>query len=364
MRLSAFGLVKSKPGSKFDFPTQFFGLRVACRMVRPAPLLERVCAAFPLGEPLAPWRRVSGGLSNELRRLETTAGCFAVKRMVVGTEFPWFRGNVEASFQIEQAAVDAGIRAPRPISAESGEECLAEIECEGGDSCWVRVHEWKQGNGPDHRTAPPRFARQIGQMVASIHALEVPLLGEVPPVEPYGGDVWHGFAERARPTANSWASEFRALLPTVDRLEGLIRHHPSQPSVPGHRDADDKNTLISDDGELWLIDWDAAGAVDPGQELTSVLLDWSGARSGHIRMEMVRAIRDGYALESGANPALDPSGWITDQLGWLHLNLRRALGDLGPEEASLGERELIFLANNLGRIAGSMEEWMEEWEAG
>jgi hypothetical protein len=42
---------------------------------------ERVVATFELGRPVRPAESVPGGLSNDLWRLETERGAFAVKRL-------------------------------------------------------------------------------------------------------------------------------------------------------------------------------------------------------------------------------------------------------------------------------------------
>ena len=131
--------------------------------------------------------------------------------------------------------------------------------------------------------------------------------------------------------------------------------------VAGHRDADDKNTLITEDGRLLLIDWDAAGPVDPAHELTSVLIDWSGAPAGEGRTEVVRAILEAYSANSDTLLPLDPSGWISAQLGWLHFNLQRALGDFEAEDAELGQREVTNFLERAREIDRGIDSWLESW---
>ena len=110
-----------------------------------------------------------------------------------------------------------------------------------------------------------------------------------------------------------------------------------------------------------LIDWDAAGPADADHEFTSLLLDWSGARSGDPRDDIVRAIAEGYSADSGRSIGMDASGWISDQMGWLRFNLQRALGDFGAEDVEPGMSELGFFLNQLARIERSIDAWLKNW---
>ena len=334
------------------------------------PLVEHVCSEFDLGTPAAAWRPVSGGLSNELYRLETQKDAFAIKRMIAGTEFAAFEGNVEASFAIERAAVALGVHAPAPVSPRNTERCLAEIECEDGSPCWVRVHRWMEGSTPSHLHIEPQVAHQLGGLMAAVHGLEVPaqFAGAAnandagPSVGVVGEQVWHELDQRAQRAAPPWSADYSALRSVIHALEARIQAHV-RGVVAGHRDPDDKNTLLDPNARLALIDWDAAGPVIPIHELTSLLIDWSGAKSGEPRMEIVRAIREGYAAHA-SSPAileqpLDASGWIDAQLGWLERNLLRALGDFEPGDVAAGERELVFFSDHLARMEHRLDAWLE-----
>ena len=333
-------------------------------MGRSAPLIEHVCSVFGLGAPLTDWRRVEGGLSNELRRLDTTDGGFAVKRMIAGTHLGAFRANVEASFAVERAAVDAGVPAPRPISPRGGSGCLAEIECEDGTACWVRVHEWTPGVAADHRTISPETASELGGMLATVHGLELSLSGELAIPSRVGAEVWDEIVDRARISGALWANLYVSRRFEISSLEGRVRAQAGRQDVPGHRDADDKNTLVGEGGGLILIDWDAAGAVDAAQELTSVLLSWSGAPAGETRMDVVGAIRDAYFERAERALPLDASGWISAQLGWLHFNLGRALGEFEAEDVEVGQREVVLFLEQVRRIECSIDGLLDAWGEG
>ena len=143
-------------------------------------------------------------------------------------------------------------------------------------------------------TIPPEIAGELGRMLATIHGVKLPRSGDRVLPSLVGAEAWDEIVDRARTLDAPWADLYVSRSSEIFNLESRVRVMAKHPTVPGHRDADDKNTLLGEEGELILLDWDAAGAVDAGEEPTSVLLDWSGAPRGKARPEVVRAIRDTY----------------------------------------------------------------------
>src|SRR5690349_6153714 len=106
---------------------------------------------------------MDGGLSNELWRVPTAAGVFAVKRMVVNADRPDFVANVEAAFAVERRAFAAGVPMPEPVPEPSGGRALASV---GGS--WYRVHRWVEGR------AGVGSATDAVRLAAAIHAVGRP----------------------------------------------------------------------------------------------------------------------------------------------------------------------------------------------
>jgi len=72
-----------------------------------------------------------------------------------------------------------------------------------------------------------------------------------------------------------------------------------------------KNTLLTADGVLVALDWDAAGPVSAVQEAVAVALDWTDGSPA--------AFADAVAAYPSALPA-EPwifAGWVAAQGGWL-----------------------------------------------
>ena len=221
-------------------------------MARSAPLIKHVCSVFGLGEPIADWQRRKGGLSNELRRVDTTTGRFAVKRMVAGTHLAKFRDNVEKSFEVERAAIGAGVCAPRPVSPLGETGCLAEIDCEDGSACWIRVHEWVPGVSLDHNSVSLERAHELGTLIAMVHELDCAMPETLAAPCAVGSEVWNELAGRASTEGALWAPRLASLRPEIQGLGDRMDRQSSRRIVLGHRDADDKNTLLSEEGHLPL----------------------------------------------------------------------------------------------------------------
>lgn len=242
---------------------------------------EQVARRFGLGRPVAAPVRVPGGLSNELWRLTTTGGVFAVKRMVVNAGRPDFVANVEASFAVELRAWRAGVPMPEPVP-DAG--CaLASV-----DGSWFRVHRWVPGR------AGMSAAGDAAGLLAAIHAAGDPRWAPAPDF------AWDG----AR-----WGADVAGLARRVAGGPGRVL------LVDSHGDLDRKNTLLSAEGVLMAVDWDAAGPVGAVQEAASLALDWSDG-SPQSFAEAVRA----YTRCSGLIVPAEPwvfAAWVAGQGGWL-----------------------------------------------
>ena len=282
---------------------------------------ERVARRFGLGRPVAEPVVVAGGLSNELWRLATDDGVFAVKRMIVNADRPEFVGNVEASFAVERRAWAAGVVMPEPVAEPSTGRALVHVD--GG---LFRVHRWVEGE------PGVGSATQAARLLACIHAA-----GE-PRREPAPAADWK---------ADGWGSE----------LAGLAARMASAPAtvlvVDSHRDLDRKNTLATAAGVLAALDWDAAGPMSAVHEAVGLALDWAGNDDS----EFAAALRT-YGDLSGITVPAEPwvfAGWVEAQGGWLDYNATHRFDTpLGQAEVAATSTRLHWLATNLEALLAAI----------
>jgi hypothetical protein len=272
--------------------------------------MENVAATFGLGRPLGPAGPVAGGLSNELSRLVTERGTYAVKRMVTNAHRPDFVANVEASYAVERRARSAGVAMPEPVPDPATGRALAPV-----DGSLVRVHRWVEG------TAAAGAPEAGAALLATIHAAGRERWATPP--EP----AWDG---------DRWGAGVGALARRVAGAPGRVL------VVDSHRDLDPKNTLRGTDGVLLALDWDAAGPVCAVQEAVAVALDFSGGRPGAFRAAL-RAYEKKRAVPVPREPWVF-GGWVAAQGGWL------------DHQASVGGPEVDATRERLRELAGSLDD--------
>jgi hypothetical protein len=282
-------------------------------------VLELVVRRFGIGALAAEPVRVAGGLSNELWRVTTSEGVFAVKRMVVAADRPDFVGNVEAAFAVERRAWDAGVPMPQPVATLGGGRALASV----GGSLY-RVHHWVEG------VAGAGSAVAAADLLATIHAAGNPRRA--------AADIgW---------VADRWGAELVSLTRRVHRrgLDLVV--------VDSHRDLDRKNALLAADGVLMALDWDAAGPTAAVHEAVGLALDWS------VTADDFGQTIDAYVARSRLPVPAQPwifGGWVAAQGAWLdHNAAQRAGSPLGQAEIAGTLARLHTLAADLDTLLDAL----------
>ncbi|WP_224278466.1 phosphotransferase [Nocardioides lacusdianchii] len=263
--------------------------------------LDAIAEVFELGRPTAV-RPVTGGLSNEMWKLDTSTGAFAVKVMRAHTDEPGFRDNIERAHAIEAAAFRRGVPCPEPMLAAGG-DCLAVV---AGDL--VRVHRWVEGRP----VQPYAWLEEVGELTARIHNVSEHF-DDVLDDEPRDEETWAGLADHAE-MPHLLAQHLRRAAPRLAELEahtaanGVRTRHASS-----HGDLDPKNALSVGD-TLVALDWDAAGPQSVIREASTVALDWSTDPRGFQRVIAA------YGRTAGVFPPAEPwvlGGWVAAWGGWL-----------------------------------------------
>lgn len=298
-------------------------------------ILARLPAHFDL-HPVTSASEVSGGLSNALYRVETSAGAYAVKIMGINADSHDFQNNIENAFAVEQAAFTAGVPCPEPVPTSQG-TCLAAVAGK-----LVRVHHWVEGVTP---AITPESGRWAGELLAKIHSIEghVDLTLDDDPSDESG---WTSLANT--PGLNERLEcRLRAAAPALADLERLTAA-PGQLAahVSAHGDLDPKNTLLDPSGRLLALDWDSAGRQPVLRDVVTIALDWSTTPSSF------RGVVDAY--EAASEDVRVPAkpwvfgGWVVAHSGWLvHNATRRAGSALGSAEVSTTCDRLLRLHANL-----------------
>jgi len=333
-------------------------------------LASAVARAFDLGPPSAPVVAVEGGLLNRMWRLDTSTGTYAVKQLA-HTD-PAARSDYRRSYEVEVAAIDAGLAIPKPVPNPLDGGPLADLddlEATTGAAtppATVLVHEWIDGRRLDPDAPVGReVAAAVGHDLAVLNGLALD-----PTRWPSYG-VWN-----EAPTPATW----RRLVELVDRAaidlewsRTLVRHEaelaamsvrvldergPVGPTVVSHRDADAKNLLIVD-GRATLIDWEFCGPTTVGHELGKSVLDLAGGcRGGPALEETSLALLRSYARVAGSLP--EPSAaWFSE---WFMACSRFATYNVdlvlaGLTDPATDDRPSRILADLLPILLDTADRW-------
>ncbi len=300
---------------------------------------QAICTAFDLGAPVGEITPVVSGLTHRMWRLETERRAFAVKEISIDSSGAWTIDRIERAFTPERAAFDAGVPMPRPVPVAGTNTCLAEVRRDNGSIATVRVHEWMEGEGLQRIVYGADFAGRVGQVIARIHGLAMDAgVTQAKALVTLGEDHWRSLAERVERSDAEWKWEFRAILPTVGEIEGYVdsARGDDTPLILGHRDADQKNWMKTTDKELLLVDWDAAGPVNPRHEVASLALTWSGVHLGEPDWKVVRVWIAGYREGGGVEDVIRPTDlaeFVAVLSQWFEYNARRAIGERPADDA-------------------------------
>jgi Ser/Thr protein kinase RdoA (MazF antagonist) len=221
-----------------------------------------VCDRFGLGLAVTRGVRVTGYYHNEMWRVDTITGAYAVKRLP---------SQAEPAVEIEVNAWKSGIPVPAPIPSPATGGYLAAF----GDSS-MRVHRWLNGRAPALDDLSPGLSARMGELVAAVHATgRATAPQELPADDPDRAD-------------------------DLDDLEAAtVRPAGAGTLTMSHGDLHPKNALLCPDGTLALIDWDTAGAYVAEREAVGMALDWAARLDGSVDLARFDAAVEGYRRSGG-----------------------------------------------------------------
>lgn len=289
--------------------------------------------AFDLGQIHA-MDRVEGGLSNDMWRVTTTNGAFAVKIMRAHVDAPGFHDNIESAFEIEMNAFRAGVPCPDPMPTGRGKALLRV------DGVSLRAHRWCEGSTP----VAKEHLDDAGELLARIHRVGGHSLRSMDD-HPHDPESWAALATQPG-LSESLADQLRSAAPELAHLEKATAASPHLEATfaDSHGDLDPKNTLVAS-GRLLAVDWDAAGPRPIAREAVTLALDWAEDIEGFQRVIAA------YSAASGTTVPTDAwvfGGWVAALGDWLRFNVEeRADTDLGQREASWACSRLLALCRDL-----------------
>ena len=230
-----------------------------------------VARAFGLHEPATLHGPVARGEQGQVWRLTTPEGTWAAKE-------PFEPPDVEESegcAHFQEAAVQAGVPAPRVVRAVDG-TVVVDV-----GSAQVLLYEWVD-LGPRTTDLDPAL---IGRVTAELHQVRV---DDSNPehwwyTDPIGADGWTGLVAETAAAGAPFADALAAYQPELVAMESLIEK--AEVLRCCHRDlwADNVLPAVGGGGGVCVIDWENAGLADPAQELALVVFEFGRSEPARAR---------------------------------------------------------------------------------
>ncbi|WP_291580330.1 phosphotransferase [Clostridium sp. UBA6640] len=322
---------------------------------------EKLCNVLQLGEIGGIPKAISGGLLHKMYAVKTSKGKYAIKALN-----PQIMRRPMAMQNFINSEKIANI-ASNNISALPAKRFNGVFMQEIDNQFYI-VFDWVDGKSIKFDEINIIHCEKIGDILADIHITDFSKLGIVNDLP---GDIhtieWSDYLQNGQKSNAVWTN---ILLEIIDKLYDwnaqAIKSAKLLASdmVISHRDLDPKNVMWNQDNPI-AIDWEAAGYINPMQELIETAIYWSEDEMGNIDKEKFLAFISGYKNKYGTPQAnwrtVLVSGFL-GKLNWLEYNLKRSLWIecTEVEEQQMGTTEVIGTINHIRRYADMISE-LEKW---
>lgn len=301
--------------------------------------LQRVLHELDLGDLRESPRQVSGGLMHTMYAAETERGRYAVKALnpaVMKREKAL--GNTIRS---EKIARELSREVPAVTAIWKDGQAVRALE-----GRYYMVFPWQEGKSIFPGEITPAHCERIGGILGTIHRANVQIdgltCGDTDLFDPDWESVLRLAQRQKPPWLRLFTARYEKIRGWTERYEAAAERLSGE-QVLSHRDLDPKNVLW-EGTEPFLIDWEAAGYVNPDRELAEVINYWVCDKRGRPDRAKFRALLTAYQarrplLDTDWPAALD-SGY--GMLDWLLYNMKRSLGiECGSkEEQRLGAQQV------------------------
>lgn len=318
---------------------------------------------------------VSGGLMHKVYKVSTLNQTYAVK--ILNPSIMKRPGVMENMVNSERIAAAFAMKLPvvaakQPV-VEARRSVVAAINISGSivvsfQDDFYMIYNWLDGASIFPPAINEDHCHKIGRILGTMHSMNLSLPGITKEHDYAAIFPWNLYLEKAREQEATWITEYAEVLdslPIWNEQSNAAKQILSKSMVISHRDLDPKNVMWSQ-GEPYLIDWEAAGYVNPYQELLEVLNYWADDGCGGLEEGRFKALLQSYR-EYKSTEQVDwnevlYSGY-SGMLGWLDYSLKRALGmeSMEAEERKLGAEQVVGTIATLRQFeqqAQMIQEWV------
>ena len=326
--------------------------------------IAELCMNYNLGNLIDEPKFVTGGLMHKMYQVSTDQGEYAIKLLN-----PDIMKRPEAlTNMINSEMVSNALSNVIPLVAAKTFNGKNIIEMDG--SFWV-VFDWLDGKSIFVPDISEYHCEQIGRLLGKIHATQVKIDTMIKKHDIREEYDWNMFMEKAKTRNSEVLSVLQENIADIVRWDRNVvtgLYEVSQNQVISHRDLDPKNVMWKNDAP-YIIDWEAAGYVNPFQELIEVLNYWISDETGKYGKAEFDALMQAYTENNNiynVNWDVILSCSFDGMLGWLEYNLKRALGmeGTGINDQEEGIRQTQGTICELRKYENQIEQlkvWIDEF---
>lgn len=321
--------------------------------------INEVIKEMNLGDKILEIIPITGGLLHSMYEVKTEVGKYAIKRLN-----PCIMARKEAMgnyINSEKIACALENKIPVVLALKKNEKAIIELE---GD--FYMIFPWQEGKSIFNPYITNRHCEKMGEIIGKIHSTNLAYLNI--PKERQDKQVydWERYVKLAKDNKVIWAGMASEMMLDLKKWE-IISNKASQKleseMILSHRDLDAKNVMWHK-GEPYIIDWEAAGYVNPFQEFVEVINYWAQDEMGELVQDKFETIKSAYTQYmnlSGVDwKSVLESGYL-GMLGWLNYNCRRSLGieSMTEEEKELGTEQVILTLKDLEKYQEKINKLLE-----
>jgi len=321
---------------------------------------EKLCNILHYGEIVGIPEAISGGLLHRMYAIETTHGKYAIKAL--NPQIMLRPVAMQNFINSERIANIAANRIPALPAKKINGTFMQEV-----DNQFYLVFDWVDGESLKPNEIYIHHCEKIGAILAEIHMTDFSELGII---NDWSDNVqltdWNYYLQKGQENNAVWVNLLLEIIDKIYDWNALANKSAKQLAsdmVISHRDSDPKNVMWNQDNPI-IIDWEAAGYVNPMQELIETAIYWSENGIGNIDKERFFAFIGGYKKKYGILKAnwrmVLESGF--GKLDWLEYNLKRSLWIecTDEEEQQMGTAQVTVTINAIKHYADMICE-LEKW---
>lgn len=313
--------------------------------------LSGLCENYGLGTTQGAPQALSGGLMHRMYRVKTDRGVYCVKALN-----PEVMARPEAlANMIRSENIASSLAGKVPLVAAKHFDGQAVVSQDGR---YYMIFDFIEGRSIFSTGLSPKHCQAIGDLLGVIHKSDV----KVPGVEPNQPDEelfnWDAYPQLA---------ESKEKLTEWNRQSVCAAKQLMGRQVISHRDLDPKNVMWQGD-KPFIIDWEAAGYVNPYQELAEVLSYWADDGKEGLDKDKFMALLTAYRRHmptEGVEWEYVLAAGYGGMLGWLEYNIRRSMGLTGgdEQERALGSEQVTKTLGELYAYEAKtkqIKEWLKD----